>query len=1409
MKISIFFLLFTSVIFSQTTFFIKYKETVSFNEVEKKVQTQNLSLTSNSLNKSVLNFRVEFLSKGRWIEIEELKRIVKVTSLTNLTKNDLEILSADNPEIEYLQLANVYKINNTPNDSLVAQQWGLKKIDAFSAWNISEGKDSIIVAVIDTGIDYLHPDLTRKLFYNNGEIGTDNLGRDKKSNGIDDDRNGFIDDYQGWDFTDRVGFPFDPTGGDYLEWDNDPMDENNFSHGTAVAGIIGAETNNRIGIAGVAPKVRIMNLRAFDPAGYGEEDDVASAILYAVENGAKVINMSFGDYSFSYLLRDVIRYAYSKNLVLVASSGNSNSPNPHYPSGYSEVISVGNSTENDVVASSSNYGSSLDLVAPGSSIFTTARKNEYRSFSGTSAAAPFVSAAASLILSLKNFSNEEIKQIIKTTTDDIHETGWDLRSGAGRLNIFRALTILSPAIVKINYPTDDFATSFDTLKINATVINPYFQKYDLQFGVGLNPTSWNNLILSGTSQFISKNISEINLASFKDTSFTIRLVVYQTNGRTMEERINFHKITKAPLNELISLVPAYYGNSPTIMSAFYTNMPAIVRLYYREKNSSSGFNFFTLDGFTINNQFVKRLHYGFLPKMLSKPNTEYEIYFESENLVGLKSVLKDSVGNNFLVRTGNFLNNNSKREMAFKLPAGILFDEAVNITSNVKNEIYMRENTSPRYSTLYRMEGNSFSKVDSIHQQIVKDFGDFNKDGKKDLLTFWSRDSINILEQISPSSSKFQTKFQRRASTFWPIKVDDIDKNGNSEILIMTGDTTISVFRINNDLSLTLQNSFSNFSTRGYFNNTFDSPNAVVTDLNNDNKNEIWMIDSDGDILSWEVNSLMSIVPSKVISTGFIGSANNLSVGDFNGDGKKELAVLLQSVDELDIASYNLLIIFNFVNDKLNIIYTQAYVDPSDEFNSTFQRVGKDVRFADIDNDSKDELILFTFPYSYILKSDGNEVRYVYYEENVNSSTILVSDLNQNGIVEVAFPKEKEISFYEFGSVNAPEIPSNLIAYSLDESKIKLSWFSNQSNFYIYRGLSATTLTLYDSTNQFSYLDSNVALNNNYFYSVRSVNRNFLNIFSDHSQIVKAYHHKPAQMISAEVKSRNSIKINFSDKINTTIENLQAFFIVDSIGDRRYPNSISPATQTSYLITFSKNFNVGFNKISLSNIRDFYFSPIKSDTLTFFFNPTAIEENLFVTSHEILNSYLIKIKFNLEVDPTNINSASNFVFNPANKISGVRIDETDKTIIYVDLKGGNAIGAVGREYRLELRNIRSSIATGNLSLRDGAGSTLVLTAFSSNLDDVYVYPNPFKISENNSSITFAGLPKRVEIIVFNLSGLKLKTLRETDGDGGINWNLIADDGNLLSSGIYLYRVAILDDFNEEKEIKFDKFVIIR
>ncbi|HDZ58564.1 MAG TPA: hypothetical protein ENH47_00680, partial [Ignavibacteriales bacterium] len=294
-------------VLSQTTYFIKYASSVSVSEIDGKVLAKQV--IPSGLN-SLVNFNVnsvDYLAKDLGKQSEVLSRIIKITVDESIPETSVLNLKNIDPTIEYIEKSHEYKMDIVPNDSLVNEQWALEKIQAFDAWNKTEGDVSVLLAIIDTGIDYLHPDLQNKIYLNSGEIGTDSNGDDKRSNGIDDDGNGFVDDYRGWDFTDRVGFPFDSSGGDYLDWDNDPMDEQ--GHGTYIAGIAGAETNNIIGIAGVAPNIKLLNLRAFDPSGYGEEDDVAAAILYAVQMGARVINMSFGDDAFSLVLRDVISFA--------------------------------------------------------------------------------------------------------------------------------------------------------------------------------------------------------------------------------------------------------------------------------------------------------------------------------------------------------------------------------------------------------------------------------------------------------------------------------------------------------------------------------------------------------------------------------------------------------------------------------------------------------------------------------------------------------------------------------------------------------------------------------------------------------------------------------------------------------------------------------------------------------------------------------------------------------------------------------------------------------------------------------------------------------------------------------------------------------------------------------------------
>jgi len=176
-----------------------------------------------------------------------------------------------------------------------------------------------------------------------------------------------------------------------------------------------------------------------------------------------------------------------------------------------------------------------------------------------------------LILSLQHFTNEEVKQIIKSTTDDIGEPGWDLRSGAGRLNLFRALTIIAPSVIKINSPTQDFATLEDQITVNASVLSPSFVGYSLYYGTGYNPDDWITLIDNEITQFSNQDIDTLDISSLPDTVYAFRLVVQLSNARTLEARVNFHISRTPPVTELISIGPAYYGDKTTILASMTTD----------------------------------------------------------------------------------------------------------------------------------------------------------------------------------------------------------------------------------------------------------------------------------------------------------------------------------------------------------------------------------------------------------------------------------------------------------------------------------------------------------------------------------------------------------------------------------------------------------------------------------------------------------------------------------------------------------------------------------------------------------------------------------------------------------------------------------------------------------------------
>jgi len=199
----------------------------------------------------------------------------------------------------------------------------------------------------------------------------------------------------------------------------------------------------------------------------------------------------------------------------------------------------------------------------------------------------------------------------------------------------------------------------------------------------------------------------------------------------------------------------------------------------------------------------------------------------------------------------------------------------------------------------------------------------------------------------------------------------------------------------------------------------------------------------------------------------------------------------------------------------------------------------------------------------------------------------------------------------------------------------------------------------------------------------------------------------------------------------------------------------------------------------------------------------------FITSFEIINSHLIRVVFNVEVDETSAINTNNYIFDPDNKASSVKVDGNDKRIISISLEGEKPIGSIGKEYILRIKNVTSSAATGSIPINEGAGSYIVLSNFAKDLSDVYVYPNPANVNDGAGTITFANLPQRAKITIWTLNGAQVNELEETDGDGGTTFTLTDYSGEYLASGIYVFRVVMLDEFSNESEEKLGKFAVFR
>ncbi len=329
----------------------------------------------------------------------------------------------------------------TPNDPYFPQQWHLAKMQTPSAWDLTVGASSVIIAVVDTGANAAHPDLAGRLL----------------------------------------------PGYDFVNNDNDPSDDN--GHGTAVAGVAAASANNALGVAGVSWGSPVLPVKVLNASGSGAYSAIAQGVTYAADRGARIINLSLGGTTSSRTLQDAVNYAWGKSAVIIAAAGNNGNSIACYPGACANVVAVSATDASDLRPSWSNYGSYVDLSAPGVSILTLYSSNGYAFWDGTSFSSPAAAGVASLVASAwPRATNARIVDLLLKNADDIGAAGYDVYYGQGRVNAARAVqaaqALASDAtapFAAITSPSDGSKLSGKSASISVTATdNVGVTRIDLQ-----------------------------------------------------------------------------------------------------------------------------------------------------------------------------------------------------------------------------------------------------------------------------------------------------------------------------------------------------------------------------------------------------------------------------------------------------------------------------------------------------------------------------------------------------------------------------------------------------------------------------------------------------------------------------------------------------------------------------------------------------------------------------------------------------------------------------------------------------------------------------------------------------------------------------------------------------------------
>ncbi len=1291
--------------------------------------------------------------------------------------------------IEVIQPNYLNTFHVVPNDPWYSVQQ-LNLVELPNAWNYTTGSSMVIAGVVDSGILKNHPDLMENIYYNPGEI---------PDNGIDDDNNGYIDDYCGWDFADAPEMN-DVALGDYTEQDNDVTDEN--FHGTHVSGILGAVSNNGIGISGVCWNVKILPLRAgfrtTTGTGFLQDDDAAAALIYGADMGVSVMNLSWGDPNYSPIIADACNYAYERGITLVASAGNDPGPYLSYPAKLSGVLSVGAIDPYRNLAGFSSYGPELDIVAPGQQIYSTYNADGadmYKEQSGTSMSSPFVAGAVALLKSIvPNLNPAEIRARVLTSTDDIGPDGFDIYFGHGLLNVRKLLENISSPYVRVTFPADNIGVSgsFDVI---GTVNCDNFFRYSVMCAedngsVGL---IWKDVFNNTTSpMFYYQPVIEGVIARFQipdlmsEGQYIIRIQYESRDGSMYNvfRSINLDQSMPFMKPNTLQIFKRYEGQNVRYYAGALFNEPvrSELHIYTSDMNQYTAFPA-KLDSIQVW-QLPNNIPQGSVdvqilatnnsnltytsPYMINVANIQYEI-------VPNYGYVSQQIGNAMvpLNRFYDFDQNGTTEFLAMDLPAsGYGVDKFFELNGTT---LYGKHTYPSRFLPL--------------------DLGNTNGLGQE-ILTL-NLDTVYLYE--TKAVGVYPDSIIWTDSGISGGIIADYDFDGVKDILLVKNLPAERVINLHKRISssqvssskITLHN-----TTETDLRNMF-VPTVICRNLDNDNYSDILTADTDGDIMIFEATNSTT---ASMTWTHRLPVKNTyyLTSGDYDGNGITDFMVGGYSTDVLD-PNQTYWFFEGFTRSSNNQYTSMGSV----QFNQVMSQNA--IQSFDIDGDFKQEIILSLSPNLFILKYIDGKFQPVFYGSsnrtyqiaawNQNNQTYFLTNQTNSldSLVAVIWTKQAPFT--------GPPTPANLIVKPLRENRVSLTWQTNGADYYkIYRKDTNNSEQVISEVTTTAYTDTTVVEGVSYSYAITAYNSAYSPPESNLSQWLVAIPLPQPSATSITMIGANELRIVFSQPLASSALNPGCYRVDHDMGVPLSVNSV--LNQYGVQLRFRNIFPVISGSFQLQLLNVFGLTgvaPIQNQYL-FSYNPDytapyiesskvmtdkrtvkiTLSETIYAESAEDIDNYKLVVPLNDEF----------------NQIQSVSVDYN---IIYVVLK--SKLKYSNRFYYIVLSNISDLAGNNIIANQNICRFTLSDVA---NLDDIVVFPNPVKTGEYQS-VNFMNFPsdKKGSLAIYSIAGnlvykADIGPFNPTNSNITCRWNLINQSGKKVSSGIYYYVINMGNDVKKGK-----------